>query len=173
MTAPLTVRSANPADVAAIAALVCQWKADEGRTTIDEAGIEQAVRACVEAAGCDVLVGYLVLHRIPFPMLEGAEGYISDLIVERTMRGAGVGSQLIRIAEARARERRCKRLILNNRITAQSFIRQFYPKRGISSAGRIREFGESARLSAFPASRPGRSEGKLDWSVARCDVLHE
>jgi GNAT superfamily N-acetyltransferase len=63
-------------------------------------------------------------------MIEGTEGYISDLIVERAARGRGVGSQLIGTAEERARERRCKRLMLNNRITAQSFIREFYPKHG-------------------------------------------
>jgi GNAT superfamily N-acetyltransferase len=138
VTAQLTIRSANLADIAAIVALVCQWKADEGHMTIDEAEIQRVVRACVETTGCDVfigeveggLVGYLVLHWIPFPMLEGIEGYISDLIVERTARGRGVGSQLIGTAEERARERRCKRLMLNNRITAQSFIRAFYPKHG-------------------------------------------
>jgi GNAT superfamily N-acetyltransferase len=76
------------------------------------------------------VLGYVVVHWIPFPMIGGTEGYVSDLIVERDARGAGVGSRLIARIEALARERGCHRLMLNNRVTSESFRREFYPKRG-------------------------------------------
>jgi GNAT superfamily N-acetyltransferase len=63
-------------------------------------------------------------------MLGGTEAYVSDLIVRRDQRGRGVGRRLVAVVEAEARRRGCVRVMLNNRIAAESFRRSFYLKLG-------------------------------------------
>lgn len=132
------IRPARDSDPAAIAALVRRWKLEQQRTPSDDTIVEQVVRLCTQGPACDVLVGeidgvvlgYVIVHWIPFPMLGGLEGYVSDLLVESAGRGAGLGSRLIDKVEALARDKGCVRLMLNNAIAAESFQRGFYPKRG-------------------------------------------
>jgi GNAT superfamily N-acetyltransferase len=132
------IRSGKESDAAAIVAVIRQWKLEERKTPIDDGAVERVVRLCTQSPECDVLVaeahgrilGYVIVHWIPFPMLGGVEGYISDLLVGSAGRGAGVGSRLIAKVEATARDKGCVRLMLNNRIAAESFKREFYPKHG-------------------------------------------
>jgi len=96
------------------------------------------VRSAIACATTSVLVaeqaagvlGFIVVHWLPFPMLAGTEAYVSDLIVGRQSRGQGIGRDLVAAAEQEARARSCVRLMLNNRVTAESFQRAFYPKLG-------------------------------------------
>ncbi len=131
-------RGADAADVTGVVELVIAHAMDERGAAIDADAVERAVRLCLESAEREVIVaeregriaGYVAVHWIPFPMLAGTEAYISDLIVDRAMRGAGLGSRLIAEVERRARERGCARLMLNNRMAADSFTRGFYAKLG-------------------------------------------
>lgn len=145
----MEVRLAVPEDCAAVVSLVAAYAAEDGPEAIpgiDQGAIEQAFRRCVEDPGHLILVaadkgkgdgegkqtiaGYIALHWIPFPMLGGTEAYVSDLIVARARRGAGIGRALADAAERVARERGCQRLMLNNRLTAESSTRGFYSKLG-------------------------------------------
>jgi GNAT superfamily N-acetyltransferase len=151
METDVEVRLAVPEDCAAVVSLVAAYAAEDGhgaKPAIDRAAIEQAFRRCVEDPAHLILVavqkgkgdgqdegkptiaGYTALHWIPFPMLGGTEAYLSDMIVASARRGAGIGRALADAAERVARERGCQRLMLNNRLTAESFARGFYAKLG-------------------------------------------
>src|SRR3569833_200892 len=102
------------------------------------AAAEVAVRNCIDEPGSDIfvaeaagkVVGYAAVHWIPFPMLHGREGYISDLLIAPEWRGYGFGGRLVLAVEIRARELGCVRLMLNNRIAGESFGRGFFRKAG-------------------------------------------
>jgi GNAT superfamily N-acetyltransferase len=132
------IRRANESDCSVIAELIADLRREEQGLAVDRAPILSAILAAVSqpasevfVAECDgVVSGFVVVHWLPFPMLAGTEGYISDLIVAAELRAAGIGRGLVGAVEAEARSRGCVRLMLNNRIAAKSFQRGFYPKLG-------------------------------------------
>lgn len=174
MESDVVVRLAVPEDCAAVVSLVAALAAEDGHGAIpgiDQGAIEQAFRRCVEDPGHLILVaadtgqggdkgketiaGYIALHWIPFPMLGGTEAYVSDLIVARARRGAGIGRALADAGERVARERGCQRLMLNNRLTAESFARGFYSKLGYRARDDFQGFVK-------PLSPPGTDDAKDD-----------
>jgi N-acetylglutamate synthase-like GNAT family acetyltransferase len=76
------------------------------------------------------LVGYGAVHWLPYLILTGPEGYVSELFVPESCRGRGVGSQLLKVMQAEARERGCSRLMLLNIRKRESYQRKFYLKQG-------------------------------------------
>jgi GNAT superfamily N-acetyltransferase len=86
------------------------------------------VRVATDSAG--TLIGYVAVHWLPYLFLSGPEGYVSELFVDETCRGHGVGSALIDAIVAEARRRCCARLTLEAVTTRESYRREFYPKRG-------------------------------------------
>lgn len=132
------IRSATGSDCDAIAALIVELRMEEHGTSLDRAEVGSVVRSAMACATTSVLVaeeaagvlGFVVVHWLPFPMLAGTEAYVSDLIVGRQARGRGIGRNLVAAAEQEARARSCVRLMLNNRVAAESFQRAFYPKLG-------------------------------------------
>jgi len=132
------IRSATGSDCDSIAALIVELRMEEHGTSLDRAEVASVVRSAIACATTSVLVaeqaagvlGFIVVHWLPFPMLAGTEAYVSDLIVGRQSRGQGIGRDLVAAAEQEARARSCVRLMLNNRVTAESFQRAFYPKLG-------------------------------------------
>jgi ribosomal protein S18 acetylase RimI-like enzyme len=145
------IRHGTLADSEGIVALLRQFAADERGVRVDDSLAVQTIRGCIEDRGGDLLVaeeqgaivGYLIVHWIPFPMLGGVEGYISELIVAGTSRNGGLGSRLMDRAEALAREKGVLRLMLNNRTSDESFQRAFYAKRGFR---RRDEFANMVKL---------------------------
>jgi GNAT superfamily N-acetyltransferase len=75
-------------------------------------------------------LGYVAVHWLPYLILAGPEGYISELFIKGAARGQGVGSQLLAAAEAEARQRGCLRLMLINMRQRESYQREFYKKQG-------------------------------------------
>jgi GNAT superfamily N-acetyltransferase len=132
------IRAAAERDCDAIAGLIAELRSDEGRASRDRAIVANVVRSALDGPVTSVWVaeeagavrGFIVVHWLPCPMLGGHEAYISDLIVGRDARGQGLGRRLIAAAESEARRRSCVRLMLNNRVAAESFRRAFYPKLG-------------------------------------------
>lgn len=147
METRVEVRLAVPTDCGPVAAIVAEHAVEQG-LTVDRDAAEQAVQHCVNdpahlilvAADPQGVAGYIALHWIPFPMLSGTEAYVSDVIVARARRGAGIGRALIEAAEQAARQRGCQRMLLNNRVTAESFVRDFYPKLGFHARDEFRGF---------------------------------
>jgi GNAT superfamily N-acetyltransferase len=74
--------------------------------------------------------GYVAVHWLPYLMLPGPEGYISELFVAESARGAGLGSKLLEVVKDMAIGRGCSRLMLVNRKTRESYQRGFYRKLG-------------------------------------------
>ncbi len=78
----------------------------------------------------DRIVAYVSVHWLPYLMLLGPEGYVSELIVSESCRGQGVGTQLLETVKRDAIARGCARLGLINMRNRESYQRGFYEKRG-------------------------------------------
>jgi len=76
------------------------------------------------------LCAYAAVHWLPYLMLPGPEGYVSELIVDEPWRGRGLGARLLEAVQAEARERGCSRLGLLNMRNRESYKRRFYEKLG-------------------------------------------
>jgi GNAT superfamily N-acetyltransferase len=76
------------------------------------------------------LLGYAAVHWLPYLIFSGPEGYISELFVAEAARGQGVGTRLLEVVEAEARQRGCFRLSLTNMRSRESYQRRFYNKQG-------------------------------------------
>lgn len=76
------------------------------------------------------IAGYGSVHWLPYFILAGPEGYISELFIAESYRGQGIGRQLLDRMVAEARERGCARLMLINMRHRESYQRQFYSKQG-------------------------------------------
>lgn len=134
----IILRHATPADGAAVAALVLGWAEERGREPLGAASLARAVEECLNTPGHEIwvaeagglILGYAAVHWIPFPLIYGREGYLSDLLVAQAGRGRGVGRRLLAQVEARAREVGCVRVMLNNARSSEAFAREFYPKEG-------------------------------------------
>jgi GNAT superfamily N-acetyltransferase len=84
----------------------------------------------VAASDRGEIVGYIAVHWLPYLILVGPEGYVSELFIAESARGQGIGAQLLEVAEAEARQRGCARLMLLNMRQRESYQRGFYAKHG-------------------------------------------
>jgi len=82
-----------------------------------------------EASG-GAIAGYGAVHWLPYLILAGAEGYVSELCVRDTFHGQELGRQLLDIIKAEARNRDCARLMLLNMCQCETYQRRFYAKHG-------------------------------------------
>ena len=138
------IRPATSADVPAIAAILrgLGWFAhvNDESPARTETRIAEHLRMCLaddshsvlvaEGAKGAVLGGYVAVHWLPYLMLPGSEGYISELFVVESARGAGLGTKLLEAVKDMAIGRGCSRLMLVNRKTRESYKRGFYRKLG-------------------------------------------
>jgi len=137
------IRPAASADVPAIAAMLrgLGWFAfmNEESTAETETRITEHLRMCMADDSHSVLVaegakgavlGYVAVHWLPYLMLAGPEGYVSELFVAESARGAGLGTGLLKAVTDMAVGRGCSRLMLVNRKTRESYQRGFYRKLG-------------------------------------------
>ena len=76
------------------------------------------------------VIGYAAVHWLPYFILKGPEGYLSELFVANSERGKGVGSQLLEVVKEEAMNRGCSRLSLINIKRRESYRRGFYNKCG-------------------------------------------
>lgn len=149
------IRQAVPADAGAIADILRElgaqgWfphLAGEPRevTVARTAGhLERCVPSTehstyvAEASG--QVVGYSAVHWVPYFLLPGPEGYISELFVRDAARGQGIGTRLLEVVTEEARARGCYRLLLENRRDRESYERGFYRKRGWEERTRMAGF---------------------------------
>ena len=148
----MTIRMATREDCAAVVALVCALARERGGPLPDESAVLAAAEACVRGNATLLvadeggeLAGYLAMHWIPFPLLAGQEGYVSDLVIAESRRGRGVGKALLAAAQEHAQAQGCVRLMLNNRITSDAFTRGFFTGAGFRQrtefANLVKELG--------------------------------
>ena len=76
------------------------------------------------------IAGYCAVHWLPYLILAGPEGYVSELFIKDEFRGQGIGSQLLEAVKTEARKCGCARLMLLNMRQRESYQRQFYSKQG-------------------------------------------
>jgi len=137
------IRPATSADVPAIAAILrgLGWFAhvNDEPPAGTETRIAEHLRMCLADDSHSVLIaegakgavlGYVAVHWLPYLMLPGPEGYISELFVAESAGGAGLGTKLLEAVKDMAVGRGCSRLMLVNRKTRESYARGFYRKQG-------------------------------------------
>jgi GNAT superfamily N-acetyltransferase len=78
----------------------------------------------------DKVMGYCAVHWLPYLILTGPEGYVSELFIRDEFRGQGVGGRLLEVVKSEAQKRGCSRLMLLNMRARESYQRQFYSKHG-------------------------------------------
>jgi GNAT superfamily N-acetyltransferase len=78
----------------------------------------------------DEVVGYAAVHWLPYLLLSGLEGYVSELFVRPSAQGQGVGTLLLDVMKEEGEARGCSRLSLLNMRNRDSYRRGFYKKAG-------------------------------------------
>ena len=140
MSTPFTIRPAQATDACSLAALLqgIGWFASYQTGTPDAhaaqlapllALSEQQLQLVAVNTDGDVLA-YCAVHWLPLAILQGWEGYVSELFVADSARGMGIGSQLLDTVTIAAREKGCKRLWLVNNRDRDSYQRNFYAQHG-------------------------------------------
>jgi GNAT superfamily N-acetyltransferase len=137
------VRPATPEDVPAVAALLrgLGWFAfiNDEAATETENRVKKHLCLCMADDSHSVLVaedvkgaimGYVAVHWLPYLMLPGPEGYVSELFVTETARSTGAGTRLLEAVRRIGVSRGCSRLMLVNRKSRESYKRGFYRKLG-------------------------------------------
>ncbi len=86
------------------------------------------------------VAGYCAVHWLPYLLLAGPEGYVSELFIAASARGRGLGAYLLEQVAAEARRRGCSRLMLINNKVRESYQRSFYAKQGWRERENIANF---------------------------------
>jgi GNAT superfamily N-acetyltransferase len=84
--------------------------------------------------------GYMIFHIVNFPMISGKEAYITELFIDKRKRGFGLGKEFLSFAEKVARDKKCKRILLNNPKDYESYERSFYIKNGYIERDQMANF---------------------------------
>ena len=101
-------------------------------------GDERSIHVATSEAGD--LAGYVAVHWLPYLILRGPEGFVSELFIAPDARGRGIGSRLLATAVAEARARGCSRLGLLNNRRRESYERGFYAQHGWQERGDMANF---------------------------------
>ena len=148
------LRPAQSDDAAGIAELlhgIGWFKAYEGRSIAQNT---EAIQSLLTSAHAEperslLLVaedarqrisGYCAIHWLPVAVLQGWEGYVSELFIAESARGLGLGQQLLDAATQAARERHCIRIWLVNNRERPSYVRGFYSRQGWSEQTEMARF---------------------------------
>lgn len=139
----IQIRKAEASDVPAIANLLrslgffARISAEASETTqkrVDKhlalAAADESHLILVAETSQGAIAGYCAAHWLPYLILPGPEGYISELFVQEDFRAQGVGSQLLEAIKTEAKQRGCSRLMLLNLRKRESYHRHFYEKQG-------------------------------------------
>jgi len=133
------IRKFRKKDVEEILPVIMQYREHHHKIVVDESIVtstREVLMSMIEHKDSFVyvaedngkIVGYMVIHYCPFPLLGSNEIYVTDLVILPEYRSKGIGNALIQKAVETGHEMKCKRLMLNNNKSAESYIRQFYHK---------------------------------------------
>ena len=88
----------------------------------------------------DKVLGFTNVHWVPFIMLGGLEGYVSDVFVSPMARGKGAGKLLIKKIIEEGKKRGCMRLMVTNGRDKPSYKHGFYKKLGWKERPQVANF---------------------------------
>lgn len=139
----MEIKSINNTDINSIIELIELFRKEQERilSSEDKKKIEISLLNIMNYDNSEIfivkennnrLIGYIAFHIIDFPLLAGKECYISDLLINPSSRGKGLGRKLIEKVESYSKKLGVKRLMLNNHKTEKSYISSFYQKIGFS-----------------------------------------
>ncbi|HEV2661129.1 MAG TPA: GNAT family N-acetyltransferase [Ktedonobacteraceae bacterium] len=142
MNSEITIRHACQEDSAAIDTILRSvgWfeRINKEAATHTQSQIMQRLLQCKREGTHTILVaeyprgtvvGYIAVHWFPV-LMRGLDGYVSELFVQQSAAGKGIGSRLLDAVNEEARRRGCTRLILMNRRDRESYQRGFYAQNG-------------------------------------------
>ena len=92
------------------------------------------------------VVGYIHGETVTYLLFAGREMMVSEVFVDESRRGSGVGRALMAAIEAEAAHRKCFRITVMNGRERESYKRGFYPSQG---------FEERTQTAVFSK--------RLDW----------
>ncbi len=152
---PLAVRAAEKSDAGAMAEILREigWSEKRNALPIEEISspIEGLIKSSInDPDGHTVLVaedgngggvkGFVNVHWVPFIMLGGTEGYVSDMFVSPSASGMGAGSLLLSAVMEEGKRRDCFRLMVTNGKEKPSYKRGFYKKMGWAERPKVANF---------------------------------
>lgn len=141
--AEINIRLANETDAVPIAQILraTGWFAFLDKEPFDET--ESRVRRHIYLCRADDshtiyvadnvnvgVVGYVSVHWLPTLFLLGPEGYLSELFVDQSHRGHGLGKRLLDAVVNEGKNRGCSRLMLITSQSRESYKRRFYSQVG-------------------------------------------
>jgi GNAT superfamily N-acetyltransferase len=139
----IRIRKAKGSDAPALASLIraqgifARINAEAPEVTAERVGRHLAMDAAddshlvlVARDANGQIAGYCAVHWLPYLILSGLEGYVSELFVHPDYRGQGIGGLLLEAVKSEAKAHGCSRLSLINMRNRESYLRQFYAKRG-------------------------------------------
>jgi N-acetylglutamate synthase-like GNAT family acetyltransferase len=139
----IQIRKAKTTDVSAISNLLRSLNLfalinnEEGESTrqrvqkhFDSYTLDDNHLILVAQTASGEITGYCAVHWLPYLILAGPEGYVSELFIKEEFRGQGVGNSLLEAIKIEAQNRGCSRLMLLNIRNRDSYKRQFYSKHG-------------------------------------------
>ncbi len=92
------------------------------------------------------VAGYISVHWLPYLLLSGPEGYISEIFVREEARGKGVGTALMNDVKELAIAKRCSRLMLLTDRERDAQEKDFYARFGFEErpemANMVLQLGE-------------------------------
>lgn len=150
----LTVRAAQSGDAEGMARILREigWSEKRNALSLKEvaAPMEKLIKTAVDdPEGHSLLVaedtggnvaGFVNAHWVPFIMLAGVEGYVSDLFVSPSAAGTGAGSLLLSAVMEEGEKRDCFRLMVTNGKEKPSYKRGFYKKMGWTERPKVANF---------------------------------
>jgi GNAT superfamily N-acetyltransferase len=132
------IRPATPSDAAVLSGLLGQlgYPASESDIPARLKALEDFPRAAafVAADGYGEVVGLVTAHVFPSIHENGPVAWLTTLVVLEDVRGAGIGSALVRHVEQWAERNGAKRLSVSSGLQ-RTATHEFYQKRGYENTG--------------------------------------
>ncbi len=150
----LAVRNAEKRDSEAMAKILREigWSEKRNALSLEQASApmrDLIERSLKDPDGHTLLVaedkdgnvaGFVNVHWVPFIMLAGIEGYVSDMFVSPSASGMGAGSLLLSAVMEEGGKRDCFRLMVTNGKEKPSYKRGFYKKMGWTERSQVANF---------------------------------
>ena len=150
----LTIRKAIIDDASSMAEILREIGWSERRNSMPLEQISEPIKNLIDHAAKDSeghtiyvavnedkkVIGFINVHWVPFVMLGGIEGYVSDVFVSPSASGMGAGKLLIDSVMQEGKERDAYRLMLTNGKEKPSYKRGFYSKAGWTERPKVANF---------------------------------